>query len=68
LKSATVGVDGCDHSIRLWSGFLAIIARRETPLISGGTPRVNFAVVEAMSEAARTDARVSPGQILEQVA
>jgi len=43
-------------------------ARRETPLIpvedAMGTP----AVVEAASQAARTDARVSAGQIMEQAA
>jgi NAD/NADP transhydrogenase alpha subunit len=48
--------------------FPAIIAHRKTPLISAGNATGYFAVVEAVRETARTDARVSPGQILEQVA
>ena len=48
--------------------FLAVIARRETPLISVEDAMGTLAVVEAVSEAARTGPRVSPGQIMEQVA
>jgi predicted dehydrogenase len=45
--------------------FLAVIARRETPLISVEDAIATLAVVEAVSEAARTGTRVAPGQIME---
>ena len=48
--------------------FLAVIARRETPLISVEDAIGTLAVVEAVSEAARTGARVSPDEIMEQAA
>ena len=59
------------HSIR-WpssSGIsFAVIARRETPLISVEDAMGTLAVVEAVSEAARTGPEISPGQIMEQAA
>jgi predicted dehydrogenase len=48
--------------------FLAVIARRETPLISVEDATGTLAVVEAVREAARTGARVPPRQISEQTA
>jgi ribosomal protein S12 methylthiotransferase accessory factor YcaO len=49
-------------------GFLAVIGRRETPLISVEDAPGTLAVVEAVREAARTGACVSPRQITEQTA
>jgi predicted dehydrogenase len=46
--------------------FLAVIAGREKPLVSVEDAAGTLAVVEAVREAARTGARVSPGQITEQ--
>ncbi|MEH2482168.1 putative dehydrogenase [Nitrobacteraceae bacterium AZCC 2146] len=48
--------------------FLAVIARRETPLIPVEDAMGTLAVVEAVQQAARTGMRVSPGQIVEQAA
>jgi hypothetical protein len=47
---------------------LAVIARREIPLVSVADAMPTLAVVEAVREAARTGARVFPGHIMEQVA
>ena len=46
--------------------FCAVIAGREQPLISVEDAMGTLAVVEAVSEAARTGQRISPGQIMEQ--
>jgi predicted dehydrogenase len=48
--------------------FLAVIAGSEKPVISVEDAAGTLAVVEAVREAARTGARVSPGQIMEQAA
>jgi predicted dehydrogenase len=48
--------------------FLAVIARREAPLISVEDAMGTLAVVEAVKEAARTGTRISPNQLLEQAA
>jgi predicted dehydrogenase len=48
--------------------FLAVIAGRETPLISVEDAMGTLAVVEAVREAARTGSLVSPGRIMEQAA
>jgi predicted dehydrogenase len=48
--------------------FLAVIAGRETPLISVEDAMGTLAVVEAVREAARTGTLVSPGRIMEQAA
>jgi len=47
---------------------LAVIARRETPLVSVEDAMGTLAVVEAVREAARIGARVFLGRIMEQVA
>ncbi|MES1148176.1 MAG: gfo/Idh/MocA family oxidoreductase, partial [Bradyrhizobium guangdongense] len=46
--------------------FLAIIKGQEQPLISVEDAMGTLAVVEAVSEAARTGHSVSPGRIMEQ--
>lgn len=48
--------------------FLAVITRRERPLISVEDAMATLAVVEAVSEAARTGQRISPRRIMEQAA
>lgn len=48
--------------------FCAIIAGREQQLISAEDAMGTLAVVEAVSEAARTGQKISPGQIMEQAA
>ena len=48
--------------------FCAVIAGREQPLISAEDAMGTLAVVEAISEAARTGQTISPGRILEQAA
>ncbi|WP_027574723.1 Gfo/Idh/MocA family protein [Bradyrhizobium sp. WSM1743] len=48
--------------------FCAVIAGREQPLISVEDAMGTLAVVEAVGEAARTGQKISPGQIMEQVA
>ncbi|RXH34289.1 Gfo/Idh/MocA family protein [Bradyrhizobium zhanjiangense] len=48
--------------------FQAVIAGREQPLISVEDAMGTLAVVEAVSEAARTGRTVSPGRIMEQAA
>ncbi|WFU40645.1 Gfo/Idh/MocA family oxidoreductase [Bradyrhizobium sp. CB82] len=46
--------------------FLSLIAGREKPLISVDDAMGTLAVVEAVSEAARTGHKISPGRIMEQ--
>jgi predicted dehydrogenase len=48
--------------------FLAVIAKREAPIVSVEDAMRTLAVVEAVSEAARRGSRVSPGEIMEQAA
>jgi hypothetical protein len=48
--------------------FLAVIARREKPLISVEDAAGTLAVVEAVSEAARTGVGISPSKITEYIA
>jgi len=48
--------------------FRAVVAGSETPLISVEDAMGTLAVIEAVQEAARTGASVSPGQIMEQAA
>lgn len=48
--------------------FRAVIARRETPLISVEDAMCPLAVVEAVKQAARTGKRISPNQLVEQAA
>jgi len=68
LARADVVTGALDPLAEQLRHFLAVIARRETPLISVEDATRTLAVVEAVSEAARTGTRVSPGQIMEQAA
>jgi predicted dehydrogenase len=68
LARADVVAEALDPLAEQLRHFLAVIARREMPLISVEDAARTLAVVEAVSEAARTGTRVSPGQIMEQAA
>ncbi|MBV8701072.1 MAG: Gfo/Idh/MocA family oxidoreductase [Bradyrhizobium sp.] len=48
--------------------FLAVIEKREAPLVSVEDAMGTLAVVEAVSEAARRGSRFSPGEMMEQAA
>jgi predicted dehydrogenase len=63
LQSATV-----DPLVEQLRHFLAVIERRETPLVSVADALGTLAVVEAVKEAARTGQRVAPQFIMEQAA
>jgi predicted dehydrogenase len=67
---ARAGIDPAplDPLVEQLRHFLAVIERRETPLIPVADAMATLAVVEAVREAARTGARVSPGQLMEQAA
>jgi hypothetical protein len=67
---AGAGLTGRKHVelIETSPDLLAVIGRREIPLISVGDAAGTLAVVEAVREAAPTGARVSPRQITEQTA
>jgi predicted dehydrogenase len=68
LSRADITTAPSDPLVEQLRHFLAVIARRETPLISVTDAIGTLAVVEAVREAARTGTRVSPGQILERAA
>jgi predicted dehydrogenase len=55
-----------DPLVKQLRHFLAVIARREVPLISVEDAMGTLAVVEAVREAARTGDRISPSHIVEQ--
>ena len=48
--------------------FLAVIAKKEQPLITAEDGMATLAVVEAVREAAQSGGRVFPGRIMEQAA
>jgi predicted dehydrogenase len=60
MKAASI-----DPLVEQLRHFLAVIARRETPLISVEDAMDTLAVVDAVREAARTGAGVSPRKIPE---
>jgi predicted dehydrogenase len=68
LTRTDIAAASSDPLIEQLRHFLAVVARRETPLISVEDATGTLAVVEAVREAARTGARVSPGRIMEQAA
>ena len=68
LARKPVELAGCDPLVEQLRHFVAVIAGREQPLISVEDAMGTLAVVEAVSEAARTGQRVSPAQIVEQAA
>jgi predicted dehydrogenase len=68
LARTSVVTDALDPLAEQLRHFLAVIARRETPLISVEDATRTLAVVEAVNEAGRTGTRVSPDEIMEQAA
>jgi predicted dehydrogenase len=66
LRRSEVGAATLDPLVEQLRHFLAVIARREAPLISVEDAMGTLAVVEAVKEAARTGDRISPNQIVEQ--
>jgi len=68
LSHETVAPPAFDPLIEQLRHFCAVIASREQPLISAEDAMGTLAVVEAISEAARTGQTISPGRILEQAA
>lgn len=68
LSHDPVAVAGYDPLVEQLRHFLNLIAGREQPLISVEDAMGTLAVVEAVSEAARTGQKISPGQIMEQAA
>lgn len=68
LSRNPVAVAGYDPLVEQLRHFLSLIAGREQPLISVEDAMGTLAVVEAVSEAARTGQKISPGQIMEQAA
>ncbi|MCP3393131.1 Gfo/Idh/MocA family oxidoreductase [Bradyrhizobium sp. CCGB12] len=68
LSRRPVELAGYDPLVEQLRHFLAVIAGREQPLISVEDAMGTLAVVEAVSEAARTGQKVSPARIMEQAA
>jgi predicted dehydrogenase len=68
LSRQTVAPPAFDPLVEQLRHFLAVIAGREQPLISVEDAMGTLAVVEAVSEAARTSQKISPGHIMEQAA
>lgn len=64
-KVTPAGLDPLTEQLR---HFCAVITGREQPLISVEDAMGTLAVVEAVSEAARTGHKVSPGRLMEQAA
>jgi predicted dehydrogenase len=67
LSRETIAPPSFDPLAEQLRHFCAVIAGREQPLISAEDAMGTLAVVEAISEAARTGQKVSPGRIMEQV-
>ena len=68
LSRETIAPPSFDPLAEQLRHFCAVIAGREQPLISAEDAMGTLAVVEAISEAARTGQTISPGRILEQAA
>jgi len=68
LSRETIAPAAFDPLAEQLRHFLAVIAGREQPLISVEDAMGTLAVVEAVSEAARTGQKISPGHIMEQAA
>lgn len=68
LSRQTITPLAFDPLVEQLRHFLEVIAGREQPLISVEDAMGTLAVVEAVSEAARTGQKISPGQIMEQAA
>ena len=68
LARTEIAAAALDPLVEQLRHFLAVIARREAPLVSVQDAMGTLAVVEAVGEAARTGTRVLPDQIMEQAA
>jgi predicted dehydrogenase len=68
LRRSEIAAATQDPLVEQLRHFLAVIARREAPLISVEDAMGTLAVVEAVKAAARTGERISPNQIVEQAA
>jgi predicted dehydrogenase len=68
LRRTEISTATFDPLVEQLRHFLAVIARREAPLISVEDAMGTLAVVEAVREAARTGHRISPSHIVEQAA
>jgi predicted dehydrogenase len=68
LSREPVALAKFDPLVEQLRHFLAVIAGREQPIISVEDAMGTLAVVEAVSEAARTGQKISPGRIMEQAA
>ncbi|WP_426421460.1 Gfo/Idh/MocA family protein [Bradyrhizobium genosp. A] len=68
LSRKAIAPPAFDPLVEQLRHFLEVIAGREQPLISVEDAMGTLAVVEAVSEAARTGQKISPGQIMEQAA
>ncbi|OAF09407.1 oxidoreductase [Bradyrhizobium centrolobii] len=68
LVREAVAPSAYDPLVEQLRHFLAVIAGREQPLISVEDAMGTLAVIEAVSEAARTGHSISPGRIMEQAA
>ncbi|MDH2400600.1 Gfo/Idh/MocA family oxidoreductase [Bradyrhizobium sp. SSUT18] len=68
LSRETIAPPSLDPLAEQLRHFCAVIAGREQPLISVEDAMGTLSVVEAVSEAARTGQKVSPGRIMEQAA
>lgn len=68
LSRQTIAPATFDPLVEQLRHFCAVIAGREQPLISAEDAMGTLAVVEAVSEAARTGQKISPGRIMEQAA
>jgi predicted dehydrogenase len=68
LSRDTVELAKFDPLVEQLRHFCAVIAGREQPLITVEDAMGTLAVVEAVSEAARTGHTISPGRIMEQAA
>ena len=68
LSRATIAPPAFDPLAEQLRHFCAVIAGREQPLISVEDAMGTLAVVEAVSKAARTGQKISPGRLMEQAA
>jgi len=68
LARTALPADAADPLVEQLRHFCAVIDRRETPLVSVQDAMGTLAVVEAVREAARSGARITPGFIVEQAA
>lgn len=68
LQATPLPADDADPLVEQLRHFLAVIDRRETPLVSVADALGTLAVVEAVKEAARTGGRVTPKFKLETAA